>query len=338
MGALYLKPLPEPANSAGSDGFPLAGGPLVFRQVEVIERRGGARRLLTAKQAQKLEPESFQNLIRTRPEIAALDLSRPQLMGVLNVTPDSFSDGGQWLDPAAAVSHARAMRQAGAAVIDVGGESTRPGAAGTPAKEQLARVLPVIAALAAAAVPASIDTRDAGVMRAAVAAGACIVNDVSALRHDAAAAAAVADLAVPVVLMHMRGTPDDMMERACYGDIVLDVYDELAQALAQARAAGIDGANIIVDPGLGFAKRPEHSIAILRDLALFHGLGCPLLVGGSRKGFTGHFTATGRPVENRLGGSLMAMSWALNGGAQILRVHDVAESRQALDLWLAAVA
>jgi dihydropteroate synthase len=337
MVGLYLKPILEPAVGAGPDAVPLAGGALAFRMMEVIEGHDGPRRLVSAKEAQSAAPEIYQNLTRPRPAIAGLDFARPSVMGILNVTPDSFSDGDQWLDPDAAIAHGRTMAGAGAAIIDIGGESTRPGSTGTPAAEQLARILPVIEALAGERTPISVDTRDAGVMRGAVGAGAAIVNDISALRHDRDGAATVATLGVPVVLMHMRGKPADMMARADYGEVALEVYDELAQALEAACAGGIDPAKIIIDPGIGFAKRPEHSLAILRDLALFHGLGHALLVGGSRKGFTGHFNAGGTAGGNRLGGSLMAMTWALNGGAQILRVHDVAESRQALDLWLATV-
>lgn len=338
MVGVYLKPILEPAVGAGNDAVPLAGGALAFRMVELIEGHNGPRRLVSAKEAQSEQSGTFEGLVRPRPPIAGLDLSRPQLMGILNVTPDSFSDGGEWLDADAAIAHGKAMMRDGAAIIDIGGESTRPGSSGTPADEQLARVLPVIEALAAEQTPISIDSRDAGVLRAAIKAGAAIINDVSALRHDPDAAATAAELDAPVVLMHMRGTPAEMMERADYANVLLEVYDELAQAVADAVASGIDRAKIIVDPGLGFAKRPEQSVVLLRDLAVFHGLGCPLLVGASRKGLTKHFSGRDLPAEERLPGSLMAAAWALNGGAQILRVHDVAESRQALDLWLATIA
>jgi dihydropteroate synthase len=253
----------------------------------------------------------------------------PFLMGVVNATPDSFSDGGRFLDPAAAVAHAERLAADGADLLDVGGESTRPGAADVPAEEEARRVVPVVAALRArgCALPISVDTRKAAVARAALDAGADLVNDVSAL-GDPALAAMVAERGVPVVLMHMRGTPADMASRAVYGDVVSEVERELAEAMARAVAAGVREERIVLDPGIGFAKRPEHSLAVLAALPrLRRRLGRPLLVGASRKGFIG--AVSGAPVGERLPGTLAAVAACVLAGVEFLRVHDVAQARQA---------
>jgi dihydropteroate synthase len=337
MSALLLKPILEPAAPAGAGAARLGGGRLGFRMVEIIERASSKRCLVSAAEAAQAAPKIYRNLVRARPVVAGLDLGQTHLMGILNVTPDSFSDGAKWIEPETAAAHGRAMSRAGASLLDIGGESTRPGSTGTSCEEQLERILPVIRSLAHEATPVSVDTRDATVMRQSIQAGAALINDVSGLRHDPVAPDTVAELAVPVILMHMRGTPEDMSSRADYDDVILDVYDELLALTEAAHAAGIEQDSIIVDPGIGFAKHPKHSIAVLRDLPLLHGLGYPLLVGASRKGFIGTLAAGKPAAEDRLAGSLMAMTWALNGGAQLLRVHDVAESRQALDLWQALV-
>ena len=255
-------------------------------------------------------------------------------MGVLNVTPDSFSDGGAHLDPAAAIRAGLAMAAAGADIIDVGGESTRPGARLTPASEEQARVLPVIRGLAVAGLLVSIDTRHAATMAAALDAGAAIVNDVYGLSHDPLAAALVAARGCPVVLMHMRGDSATMYQAAVYSDVVREVRAELAARIAAAEAAGIPRANIAIDPGIGFAKTAAHSVAMLRGLAVLRDLGCPVLVGVSRKSFIGAL-ADEPKASHRLPGSLAAALFALRAGAAILRVHDVAETVQALRVWQA---
>jgi dihydropteroate synthase len=263
---------------------------------------------------------------------ANLTLDRPRIMGVLNVTPDSFSDGGRHLDPDTAIRTGLAMAAEGADIIDVGGESTRPGApALAPAAEQ-ARILPVIAALATAGLRVSVDTRNAGTMEAALAAGASIVNDVSGLTHDPAATAVVAAHACPVVLMHMRGTPATMNAQAVYRDVVQEVKAELATRLDAALAAGIEPRQIVLDPGIGFAKLGPQSVALLRGLSELLGLGCPLLVGVSRKSFIGRLSEEPDP-RRRLGGSLAAGLFAVAQGASILRVHDVRETVQSLRVW-----
>jgi dihydropteroate synthase len=250
-------------------------------------------------------------------------------MGVVNATPDSFSDGGRFLDRDAAVAQAERLVAEGADLLDVGGESTRPGAPDVPAGEQIARVVPVVAALRArgVATPISVDTRDAAVARAALDAGADLVNDVAGLA-DPHLARLVAERDVPVVLMHMRGTPADMASRAAYGDVVAEVAAELAVALERAAAAGVRRERVILDPGLGFAKTPAHSLALLAALPrLRAAVGGPLLVGPSRKGFIG--AVTGAPVGDRLAGTLAAVTACVLAGVEILRVHDVAPARQA---------
>jgi dihydropteroate synthase len=253
-------------------------------------------------------------------------------MGVLNVTPDSFSDGGVHLDPAIAIRAGLAMAEAGADIIDIGGESTRPGAPPTSPAQEQARVLPVIRRLAAAGLRVSIDTRHAVTMAAALDAGAAIVNDVTALSHDSEAAGLVAARGCPIVLMHMRGDFATMYERAVYTDVAREVCDELATRIAVCEHAGILRANIAIDPGIGFAKIAEHSIAMLHGLDALRDLGCPILVGVSRKSFIGALVDE-RDAVRRLPGSLAAALFAWTRGASILRVHDVAETVQALRVW-----
>lgn len=266
------------------------------------------------------------------PRWATLDLTRPRVMGILNVTPDSFSDGGSRTNREIAIRAGLAMASDGADIIDVGGESTRPGAAGVTAEQEQDRVLPVIRELAKAGVRVSVDTRHAATMRAALDMGAAIVNDVSGLTHDPQAAAVVAAYRCPVVLMHMRGTPATMNAQAIYQDLVAEVGAELSQRIDAAIQAGIDAAQIAIDPGIGFAKNAQHSVALLRALPELDRLGYPILVGVSRKGFIG--TLSGEPVaQQRLGGSVAAALFAVSRGASILRVHDVRETVQAFRVW-----
>ena len=269
-------------------------------------------------------------------EFPGLPAGRPAVMGILNVTPDSFSDGGRYLAPAAAVAHGRAMIDAGADIIDVGGESTRPGAAPVPVAEEIARVTLVIAALRTAAphVPLSIDTRKAAVAEAAFVAGASILNDVSALTYDPAMAETAARAGVPVILTHAKGTPETMQDDPRYGDVVAEVRDSLAARVAAARAAGI--ARVAIDPGIGFGKTLAHNLALLRAIPTLAALGQPVLIGASRKRFIGTLGgAPGAPLPDgaaRMPGSVAVALHAARAGARILRVHDVAETVQALRL------
>jgi dihydropteroate synthase len=255
-------------------------------------------------------------------------------MGVLNVTPDSFSDGGHWFDPAAAIAHGHEMIRAGADVIDVGGESTRPGAAGVDAGEELARIVPVIEALAPHC-RVSVDTRKVGVAEAAVAAGASLINDVSASLWPVAAAAGVGWVA-----MHMRGDPQTMQGQAHYDDVVSEVARFLAERAAQAQAAGVT--EVWVDPGIGFAKTAPHNLALLRHLDQLVALGWPVLVGTSRKSFLGRLATAEAlppaPPDDRLEGSLASMVWATVQGAAMVRVHDVAATVAAVKIIEAPVA
>jgi dihydropteroate synthase len=293
----------------------LAGGPLAFALV-----RAGDAILAVGDLPGSTD---LDRLSAPLPPWAGLPACCPAVMGILNVTDDSFSDGGLHLDPDRAISAGRAMAAAGAAILDVGGESTRPGAAPTPPGQEQARILPVIRALAADGHLVSVDTRNAATMAAALDAGARIVNDVSGLRHDPAAAPLLAARGCPVVLMHMRGTPATMQTLTGYDDVAREVAGELAERLAAARAAGIAAENIALDPGIGFAKGPGQNEALLARL--------PLLLT-----LVGRLTGEARPA-GRLAGSLAAGVVALLGGATVLRVHDVPATLQAVRV-VAAIA
>ncbi len=253
----------------------------------------------------------------------------PKVMGILNVTPDSFSDGGRLASTADAVRAAAAMMEAGASIIDVGGESTRPGAREVPADEELARVLPVLRALAAENIPASIDSRKAAVMRAALDAGACMINDVSALLFDPGSLGVAAACGAQVVLMHHQGSPETMQANPSYADVVADVRAFLAERIAACEAAGIARDRLIADPGIGFGKTIEHNLALLRNLGALAPSGVPLLVGASRKKLIEHLAGPA-DVAHRLGGSLAIALHAAAAGAAWVRVHDVPETVQAL--------
>ncbi len=252
-------------------------------------------------------------------------------MGILNVTPDSFSDGGTHTDP---VEAGLALLAQGADILDIGGESTRPGAIPVEPAEEQRRVLPVISALARQGARLSVDTRNAATMQAALDSGAEIVNDVSALRHDAASPAVLAAAGCPVILMHMRGTPQTMASLAIYDDVVADVTRELADSVGRAEAAGIARSRITIDPGLGFAKTAEQSLTLLRGLDSLHRLGLPILIGASRKGFVGSYGGEADP-RKRAPGSIAVALFAVGKGVAVIRTHDVAETAQALRMWQA---
>ncbi len=328
----YHRPIPMSDPARPADALPLAGGWLWFSHVEVLER--GRPACLVA--ASELAAATLARLSGNRPDFGGLGLGQPRLMGILNVTPDSFSDGGLFLRPEAAVMQARRMA-AGADILDIGGESTRPGASAVAADEEIARTAPVIAALRAAGleVPISIDTRKAAVAGAALAAGAGIVNDVSALTFDPALAQVAARAAAPVILMHARGDPTTMQNDPQYEDVLLDVFDFLAARVQHAEAHGIPRARLAIDPGIGFGKTLAHNLTLLARLSLFHDLGLPLLLGASRKRFIGTLGAEADAAK-RLPGSLAVALAGVAQGAQLIRVHDVPETRQALALWTAA--
>lgn len=334
---LRLRPLPRcsaldrPA-PRHEIALPLAGSALVWaEEVDVVEGRRTLEELLTT----DLSPEQRDRLSRPRPVLCGLTLDRPRIMGILNLTPDSFSDGGRLTDPAAAVAAARAMAR-DADILDIGGESTRPGAEPVPVADEIVRTAPVIRAIRDAGIvtPISIDTRNAATARAALAAGADIVNDVSALTHDPDMAALVAETGVPVCLMHAKGDPRTMQQDPRYDDVVAEVLDWLEARVAAAIAAGIARERIVIDPGIGFGKTLDHNLTLLRWLSVFHDLGLPVLLGASRKRFIGTLTGVDTPAE-RLAGSLTVALQGAGQGAHVLRVHDVAQTRQALDLWRA---
>lgn len=259
-----------------------------------------------------------------------LDLSRPRVMGIVNVTPDSFSDGGRHLSHDAAIAHAHKLIADGADLLDIGGESTRPGAAAVSEGEELARVLPVIEGLRGSAVPISIDTCKPAVMRAALAAGASMVNDIDALQAPDALAA-VADSDAAVCLMHKQGDPESMQRAPHYADVVSEVSAFLQARIEAMRAAGIGNGRIVIDPGFGFGKTLAHNLELLRELSAFSALGVPLLAGVSRKSMLG--AITGREVGERLAASVAAALLAVQRGASIVRVHDVRETVDVLKLW-----
>ena len=266
-----------------------------------------------------------------------LKFTRPRIMGILNVTPDSFSDGGQYEGVELAVKHAIRLIEQGADILDIGGESTRPGAAEIDVKEEVRRTVPVIQAIRHATrdydedVVISIDTRKPDVAEAAILSGADIWNDVSALGFDDRSPKMAADLGCPVILMHAQGRPENMQDNPNYEDAVSDIWDWLLQRASQVCEAGVDRSAITLDPGIGFGKRQEDNLAILRHLDKFKALGFPLLMGASRKSFIGRID--GSEADDRLGGSIAAALWSAQAGADILRVHDVSETVQAMGVW-----
>jgi dihydropteroate synthase len=344
-GAVFIRPLGflghVTAGSAVEAGTALwlAGGPLAFALVEVIVRQPDGRidRMSGpladiadwAPAAGRLDA-----LSRLRQPFAGLSLSRPAIMGVVNVTPDSFSDGGDFFDPANAIAQGTALLEAGADILDVGGESTRPGADPVSPEEEIRRVVPVVRHFAGRGALVSIDTRHAAVMAAALEAGAAIVNDITGLTGDSESLDVVVRSAPPVILMHMRGEPRTMQQAPEYADAATDVYAYLAERVAACLDAGVRLENLCVDPGIGFGKTVAHNLEILRHTALFHGIGVPLLIGLSRKSFIGALSRR-EPPKDRLAGSLAGALASMGQGAQIVRVHDVAETYQARALWMA---
>jgi dihydropteroate synthase len=317
--------------------LPLAGGPLVFAAAEAVERAAGEaghRRAVTLAEARSFAPDLIDRLSMPRPRWAGFDLKRPLIMGVVNVTPDSFSDGGDFADAAHAIDHARAMLAAGADIIDVGGESTRPGAQPVSPEEEAARVLPVVRALAHAGAVVSIDTRHAAVMGAAAEAGAGIINDVTALTGDPESARVAAKSGAAVVLMHMLGDPQTMQADPRYADVTCDLLDYFAERLAALETLGLARARVAVDPGIGFGKTVQHNLQLLDELAAFHAFGCPILLGASRKSFIGRLSRDEKPKQ-RVAGTLAAHQLGYDRGVQIVRVHDVAEAFQARAIWSA---
>lgn len=327
----YFRPIAMTDPARPADALTLAGGWCWFDRVEVLSRAAKGRIV----PASEVPAPVLHRLTAAREAFAGLAMDRPRLMGILNVTPDSFSDGGRFLASEDALARAGAMALE-AEIIDIGGESTRPGAAEVGVEEEIARTAPVICLLrdGGLTAPISIDTRKARVAKAALDAGASLVNDVSAFDFDPTLGPQVAASGVPVILMHAQGVPATMQDDPHYMDVLLDIYDALAARLARAEALGIDRARIMLDPGIGFGKTQGHNLALLRGLSLFHGLGCPILLGTSRKRFIGSIGGAAEP-EARAPGSVATALHGVAQGVQVVRVHDVAETRQALRLWQA---
>jgi dihydropteroate synthase len=321
----------------------LAGGLNWFAAVELIEIEGHCRRSTQLVPVEGVESHFDEDmaaqwtaLTSARPPLQlgtrTIRLDQPQVMGIVNATPDSFSDGGQFPDAASAAEAGAGMAAEGAAIIDVGGESTRPGARSIWEGDEIERVVPVIRQLAGGGVAVSVDTRKADVMMAAVQAGAHMINDVSALTYDARSPEVAASLEVPVVLMHHRGPPEVMQDDPRYDDVLVEVYLWLEQRIAAVLEVGIQRERILIDPGFGFGKNVGHNLELMNGLAIFHSLGCPLVVGASRKRSIGALSGEA-PADKRLGGSVAFAMKALDQGAQIVRVHDVFESVQAVRIW-----
>jgi dihydropteroate synthase len=323
---LYYRPLVEEQGT-----HVLAGRWCRFSKVEVLSRQGRAELI----SADEVPQDVLHRLTSARSDLGTKASAGPQVMGILNTTPDSFSDGGQFGSPASARAHAVRLLQEGADIIDIGGESTRPGADLVALEEEISRTKPTILDLRqVSSLPLSIDTRKAPVAAAALEAGVDWINDVSALSFDSEMAQVAARSGAPLCLMHAPSDPKTMQQKAHYEDVLLDVYDYLAARIEFALSQGILRQNIIVDPGIGFGKTLEHNLALLRGLAVFHGLGCPILLGASRKRFIGTISGAEK-AQDRMAGSVAVALAAAGQGAQILRVHDVRETVQALKLWAA---
>ena len=341
MAAIHLRPVhfvDTPVGLPDGSVARLAGGLQWFAAYEVIEP--GGRRIVPVAQVASLGERAaalHARITAPRPGWTlgerVLRFDQPQVTGILNVTPDSFSDGGAHAgDPAAAADAGMTMLAAGAALVDLGGESTRPGAAAVWEGEEAARIVPVVERLARAGALVSVDTRKAAVMEAALAAGAGLVNDVSALLWDDRALEVVARARCPVVLMHSPDPEAGGHGRVAYRDVLTQVFDWLEARIAAVCAAGIDRGRIVVDPGIGFGKSLADNLALVNGLALFHGLGCPVMLGASRKRLIGALSNEA-PVADRLGGSVALALMGAQAGVQLLRVHDVAETVQALRVW-----
>lgn len=345
MSRILLRPTAFVDSPFGNNGkvVRLAGGLSWFAAVELIRldghRRQSAELIPVDGLEERLDDDmvaQWQALTSARSPLRLGDrsirLDQPQVMGIINATPDSFSDGGRFADAASAAEAGSDMSSKGAAIIDVGGESTRPGAKTVWEGDEIERVVPVIRQLSGGGAAVSIDTRKADVMTAALEAGARMINDVSALTYDERASGVVATSKVPVILMHHRGSPETMQDDPHYDDVLVEVYLWLEERIRAALEAGIQRECILVDPGFGFGKKLAHNLELMNGLALFHSLGCPLVIGASRKRTIGALSGEA-PAEQRLGGSVAFALKAAEQGVQILRIHDVPETIQALRVW-----
>lgn len=322
---------------AAGMAMPLAGGPVAFCSGEMAVRDTsgkGRRQALSLAEIERHFGALLAGFLAPRSRWAGLDLRTPRIMGIVNVTPDSFSDGGDYEAADAAIARGLALAAAGADILDIGGESTRPGAPPVSVEEELRRVIPVIRALASDGCCVSVDTRHAAVMEAAVAEGARIINDVTALTGDPQSEIVAARSGAAIILMHMLGEPRTMQVDPVYADATLDLIDYFAARIGRLEALGVDRARLSLDPGIGFGKKDPHNLLILGELAAFHGFGCPITLGVSRKSFIGRLSRGEKPKE-RAAGSVALATLGLTQGIQILRVHDVAETFQARAMVLA---
>ena len=320
----YIRPLVEELGD-----YVLAGGWCRFTKVEVLQRGKVPSICL----ASDIPEASLHQLTVERGDVGLPQRHRPQVMGILNTTPDSFSDGGQFDTLSAAKTHAKMMINHGADIIDIGGESTRPGAKLVETDEEIRRTYPVVQALRdVSSLPVSIDTRKAEVAELALKAGANWINDVSGLSFDSDMVNIVIKEDTPLCIMHSPPNPKKMQQNVNYDDVLLDVYDYLEARIEFAVSQGVKRTNIVIDPGIGFGKTQKHNLVLLRGLALFHSLGCPILLGASRKRFIGTISGS-EDVNTRMPGSLAVALAAVAQGSQFVRVHDVLETVQALKLW-----
>lgn len=342
---ILLRPTAFVDSPFGHDGkvARLAGGLCWFSAVELIEVEGRKRVSTELVSVQDLQARlddglsgQWDRLTSARSPLKlgerTVRLDQPQIMGIVNATPDSFSDGGKFEDASQAAAAGARLSEAGAAIVDVGGESTRPGAGTIWEGDEIERIAPVIRQLAAGGAAVSVDTRKADVMTAAVEAGARLINDVSALTFDERSVEVAAGLNVPVVLMHHQGDPQTMQDDPRYDDVLVEIYLWLEERIAAAVEGGVKREHILVDPGFGFGKNVGHNLELMNGLALFHSLGCPVVLGASRKRTIGALSNEA-PADQRLPGSIAFALKAVEQGAQLLRVHDVAETVQALRIW-----
>lgn len=318
----------------------LAGERLAFTTVTQLSRAkdgSGRRAAMSLQAAKETAAAQLAALSAPRRPWAGFDLARPLIMGIINVTPDSFSDGGDNADAATAIRFGEQLLEAGADILDIGGESTRPGSQPVSPQEEIARVVPVIRALAEKGAAVSVDTRHAAVMEAAIAAGARIINDVTALTGDPDSQMVAAKSGADLVLMHMQGEPQTMQHDPHYADATLDLMDYFTERLETLRQLGVGANKVSLDPGIGFGKNDRHNMRLMEELAVFHAFGCAITLGVSRKSFIGRFSRK-EPPKQRVAGSLAAGLAGIARGVQILRVHDVAETYQAIVIWQAVSA
>ena len=334
MTKTYYRPIAQTDRCRPKGALPLAGGWSWFTHLERLQRdrKGEVVPIV------EMPSDVRERLTEVRAPICGLSMNTPRIMGILNATPDSFSDGGKHDSFETAIARGLALEGKGADILDIGGESTRPGADFVSAEQEIARTTPVICALKKAgfSLPISIDTRKAEVAQAALNGGAVLFNDVTALSFDANSATVAANSNAAVCLMHASGDPKNMQDNLEYDDILLDVYDYLEQRITFAERAGVARERIIIDPGIGFGKTLEQNLTLLRGLSLFHGLGCPVLLGVSRKRFIG-VIANAQEAASRGPGSVALGLEALRQGVQILRVHDIDMTKQAISLWQATL-